>query len=734
MATNIQVQGNSRIDAATIRNYLTIRIGQDYTQADLNASLNALLATGLFSYAEVNGNGGTVVVVVVENPVVVQIVFDGNRRITDGDLRGVIQTQVRGVLSDAVLAADVRRIQERYASDGRAAAVVTTEVQRLDGNTANLIFHINEGGRVKIATIAFEGNEAYSDRQLASVIRTSESTLLSFLSRNDVYSRDRLMVDEELLRQEYLNNGYADFQVLSTDVRYDEVEEEYTITFYLSEGPLYSFGAITVDSTIPGISAEMLQRYVHPRSGRTFNATDVERTLQDISVALAEMGQPFAQVRPRGNRNYATNTIDIAFLVDQGPRTYIERIVVVGNERTRDYVIRREFDFAEGDAYNPVLVNRVAQRLRDLGIFQSVQIAAQQGSQPDQVILVVTIVEQRTGSLSATAGYSTTDGIIGEVSITERNFLGRGQYLRIAVSGNLSNRNYSVSFTEPYFLGRRIALSLNFFASSSGSTGMRPFAMTQTGGSVGFGLPLTGNLTAQVTYRFVTETRTDPDDAGPIVVPAYFGVGTSITSAVGYSFTYNTIDNPADPQGLFVRVAQEFAGVGGTERYMRSTFDARLYQDLWHGSPLTGMVRFRAGDIRGFGQPVRVLDNFFLSGETIRGFASYGPRTTDAAAIALGGQNYWAATAELQFPLPLVPSDWGFSGAIFADVGTLWGIDPAAMAGTPYDENIALRSSVGASVLWDSPFGVLRADFAKVLTQDPDDVTQVFRFSTVSTF
>lgn len=729
----IQVQGNSRIDAATVRNYLTVRVGQDYDQTALNNSVDALYDTGLFAYVEVNGNGSTVTVVVVENPVVVQIVFEGNDKLRDDELADAVLTEPRGVLNDTVLAADVRRVEDRYATAGRGAATVEVEVQRLDDNTANVIFHIAEGDRVKIASITFEGNEAFSDRQLRSVIATHETNLLSWLTKNDIYSRDGVAADEEMLRRHYLENGYADFQILSTEANFDAATGEYSIIFNVSEGPLYEFGALTIDSTIPGVSAEMLRPYIRARSGDVFNASDLELSLEDMTAALAEAGNPFAQVSPRANRNYQTNTIDIAFLVDQGQRLYVERIVIVGNDRTRDYVIRREFEIAEGDAYNPVLITRIERRLRDLNLFDQVAVATQQGSAPDQVVLIVEVLESQTGSLSATAGYSTTDGIIGEISLTERNFLGRGQYLRLSVSGNLDDQDYEVSFVEPYFLGRRISLGIDVFARSAEASDIRQFDVTETGGELTLGLPLNDALSAELSYRFVSETRTDNPDDG-VAVPAYFGVGTTITSSIGYGLIYNSLDDQQNPRnGFYVRVDQDFAGVGGDVRYVRSTIDARFYQAIGRNSPFTAAARFQAGNITGFGQPVRVLDNFLIGGETIRGFenAGIGPRAADGT--PLGGRNYWAASAELRFPMPLFPRDWGFSAAVFADVGEVWSVDPGS-APAGYSENRGLRSAIGASILWDSPFGLLRADFAYALTRNAADSTQVFRLGTGATF
>lgn len=739
--TSVVVRGNNRIDAATIRGYVTVEIGEDFTQEDVNNTLLALFATGFFADVDVTGQGNTIVIIVVENAVVANVAFVGNEKVNDGDLAAIVQTANRGVVSDVLIANDIRAIQDRYAQIGRSVTV-TVDVQDVGGGAANVVFNILEGDRVRIARIDFVGNTVYSDRQLTSVIELRESGLFSWLRKNDIYSADALARDSELLRLYYVENGFADFQVLSANAVVDPATGDYTITFEVLEGPRYRFGVIGVDSTIPGVDAAALRGDIHTREGRVFNAADIERTLEDISITLAGMGHPFARVTPRGNRDYTNNIIDITYVIDQGGRAYIERIEIVGNDRTRDYVIRREFDIAEGDAYNPVLVDRIERRLRNLGIFDAVAISEQRGSAPDQVVLVVEVQERRTGQVSATAGYSTLDGVLGEVSLTETNFLGRGQYLRVAFSIGRNVRNYTVSFTEPYFLGRRLSLGFDVFHQQSTSSGMRPFDQTRTGGAIRFGIPLTENLTAQVSYRLVRETiaAADIDGDGDIdaadAPPTFYPPGTTVTSSITYGFTFSTLDNSFAPtQGIYLRANQELAGLGGNNAFLRTTGDLRVYQSIGD-SPFVAAFRLQGGTISGRGQPVRVSDLFRLGGDTIRGFTAtgIGPRTTpgqvppDPSNFAIGGRHYWAATAELRFPMPFIPEDLGFTAALFADAGTVYGATTGVFLGTATvnDGNI-IRSSVGLSLGWASPFGELRVDFAKVLSAAPWDQQQAVR-------
>jgi outer membrane protein insertion porin family len=417
--------------------------------------------------------------------------------------------------------------------------------------------------------------------------------------------------------------------------------------------------------------------------------------------------------------------------VDDGARIYIEQINIAGNERTRDYVIRREFDFAEGDAYNRVLVDRVERRLRATGLFDQVAIIEQQGSGPDQVILLVQVQERRTGQVSFTAGYSTADGIMGEISLTEENFLGRGQYLRLAFSIGPNNRNYSISFTEPYFLGRRLPIGFDIYRRTSQGGAARPFDETQTGAQIRLGLPLTEALALQLSYKFLSQAISNVTN--PMYQPPHMPAAptTIVTSSIIYGLTYSTIDDPRDPtRGLYLRATQEVAGLGGNNAFLRSTVDARLYQPLGYNSPIIAAFRVQAGDIRGRnGQAVLPTDFFVLGGDNIRGFANagFGPRQMAAPGIGLGGMQFWTVNAELRFPFPILPPDAGFRGAVFADAGTLTGV-PASYAGLVFD-GAELRASIGASIMWASPIGLLRLDFARVLRSATYDVTQAIRFS-----
>ncbi len=752
VAHSIQVTGNQRIDASTIKTYLTIKAGKSYNAADINSSVKALYATGLFSDVGITQRGSVLVVRVVENPVINSVIFEGNKAVKADILSSIVELKPRGVLTDAKLKADIFHIKEFYRTKGRSSAEVEGRITELPKNRVNIVFAIKEGERTGVAAIRFVGNRAFSGQRLSGIISTKKSNWLSWLTKNDIYSEAKLNADADLLRAFYLKHGYADFQVLSQDAAFNSATGKYTITFTLDEGPKYKFGEVKINSSIQGVDAQALRKFLKTRSGHTFDSTAVEKSTEDLTIELSRLGYVFAEVRPRGDRDYSTNTINLTYVIDEGQRVYIERIDIRGNTKTRDYVIRREFDVSEGDAYNRVMINKAERKLRDLDYFKSVSITTEPGSAPDKVVVVVDVEDKSTGSFSVAGGVETTGsstGLVAEVAMDETNFLGRGQRVHLSVGGSFDQQSIKGSFTDPYFLGNHMSFTVSGFQTYASASSARPFDTTNTGGSVNIGLPITDELTFDFGYKAANVNSHNYSVSSTCstsnVTPCFFPPGSRLSSAAGWGVTYSTVDNKLNPhEGFYLRFVQDIAGLGGDARFVRSSADARLYTPLFDGSDMVGVLKATAGNITGIGQKVSTIDNFFQGGETIRGFAplGYGPRYYDQGTgtnIALGGKNYVNGTAEVDFPLPVLPQDWGFRGALFADAGLLWGTDiPASCAGKCNPSKImndtALRSSVGASILWTSPFGPLRADFAVALTKKKYDSTQFFRIGTSARF
>ena len=749
---NIRVEGNKRVEPETVRSYLTFTTGDAYDPAQIDESLKALFATGLFEDVRIRREGSTVVIVVQENPIVARVAFEGNREVEDDTLASEVQLKARAVYTRARVQADVQRILDVYRRQGYYAAAVNPKIINLDNNRIDVVFEISEGATTKIRAINFIGNEAFSDSQLRFVISTTQTNLLSFLKGTNIYDPDRLSLDRELLRQFYLKNGYADARILSASADLDRDGRGFFVTFTISEGERYRFGAIDVESALPSLNVDALRGSILTRAGRVYNAEKVEKTVEALTISVSQQGYAFGQVRPRFERDEATHTMGIVYVIEEGPRIYIERINVVGNFRTEDKVIRREFRLAEGDAYNRLLVEAARKRLRGLGFFKSVDIDTDPGSAPDRVVLTVKVEEQPTGELSFGAGYSTSEGVIGDVSITERNLMGKGQYVRLGFSGSLERAQVDFAFTEPRFLDRNLAAGFDAFYKTVDLTDVASFSERDAGGDVRLGFPIADNTQLGLRYKFENEDIFNVSDNASLAVKQ--SEGSVNVSSIGYTVAYDTRNLPQSPtSGVFASFSQDLAGLGGDVDYLRSVADARGYYPITNKITLVGRVQ--GGDIVGWGgQDVRLTDLFFKGGETIRGFqrAGFGPRDACEDPItgdrlphntcsrdALGGELFWATTAEVRFPFPYVPENLGMQGAVFVDAGSLW--DPSQLAvnavnqeGSFIFDSSQVRLSTGFSLIWQSPLGPLRADFAQALLKADFDRTELFRFGASTNF
>ncbi|WP_184767617.1 outer membrane protein assembly factor BamA [Aminobacter carboxidus] len=748
VVNRVEVRGNQRVDADTVRNYITIKPGKTFSNTDIDDAVKALFGSGLFSDVRINQVGSTLVVQVSEYQVVNNVLFQGNKKLKDAALGGAVQLKPRGAFSQATLESDAQSIKEAYKRVGRDDVTVGTKVMDLGENRVNVVFEINEGGRTKIAAINFVGNDAYGDRRLADIISTKRSSFLSFMLRDDIYDEDRLRADEEALRRFYYNHGYADFQVVSAFGELDEATNQYTITITVDEGQRYTFGDVSVESSIPEVDGASLQRLVETRKGDVYNAKDVEDSIIAITENVAGAGYAFAKVTPRGDRNFETRTISVVYTVDQGAKAYVERIEIRGNERTRDFVIRREFDVSEGDAFNQVLIQRAKKRLEALNFFERVEVSTAPGSQPDQVVLVVDLVEKSTGEFSIGAGYSTGGDNAGpsvEGSITERNFLGRGQFIKFSAGGGKNSRDYSFSFTEPYFLGRRIAAGFDVFRQTRKYD---HYDSDVTGGTIRFGLPITNNISTQLAYNISQEEYSLSDDCvtGGIYDPLKCNISLAIRdgvkdspwikSSVSGTLVYNTIDDMKNPRnGIYANFTTEVAGLGGDAKFVKVTGRASYYQTLSEELDIVGLVSVGGGHIMGFGDDgLRVFDQFKSNDRMIRGFKYNGIGPRDIGTNEhLGGTTYFNASAETQFPIPVVPESFGLRGAFFADAATLYGSKVNGVNfGTSTD--MELRASVGVGLLWASPFGPLRIDYAVPVKKVDGDETQEFNFGISTRF
>lgn len=733
----VTVSGNQRIEPETIASYLTVKLGDPFDSQKLDDSLKALFATGLFADVRLVQQGSTLSIVVVENPIINRIVFEGNRKLDDDELRDEVQLKPRIVYTRAKVRADVQRILELYRRSGRFAAVVEPKIIQLPQNRVNLVFEINEGPKTKVGRIRFLGNERYKDGRLRDEIATREARWWRLFTSDDTYDPDRLAFDREQLRQFYLQNGYADFRIISAVAELTPDREQFFITFTLEEGETYNFGTVELESDIRDIDPVIFRNFLLMKEGQRYNAKLIEDTIEVLTNAAGLLGYAFLDIRPRVRRNRAERTINITFRVLEAPRTYIERIDIHGNVRTLDRVIRREFRLVEGDAFNSSRLNRSEQRINALGFFREVEVEQIPGTQPDRVILDVAVQEQATGELSIGAGFSSVDNFIIDVSIRERNLLGKGQDLRLGVTFSSRRQQIDLGFTEPYFLNRQIAAGFDLFLREIDSITESSFRQRSFGGALRAGLPLTEYLALGLRY---TIRRDDIQIPAGIPVSRFIldSLGKTTTSLVGYSLIYDTLDNRLRPtRGLRGVFSQDFAGVGGDIRYLRSRLDVDRYFRLWRGFVLR--LGVEGGAIFGLGQDIRINDNFFLGTPRIRGFevAGLGPRDV-VNNDSLGGNVFYVGTAEVKLPIGSAARELGIEASIFADVGSLWDLDldeEFSDMGDPILVNSsAPRLSVGVGFSWDSPFGPFRIDLSRTVIKEPFDQTEFLQFNVGTVF
>ena len=757
-ASNIVVEGNRRVEAETIRSYFQPGPGGRLDAVQIDAGLKGLYATGLFQDVRIRQAGGKVIVTVVENAVINRIAFEGNKKVKDEQLSSEVQSQPRGTFSRPLVQADTARLVEIYRRSGRFDVTVTPKIIELPNNRVDLVFEINEGAKTGVSKIRFVGNRTYGDGRLKDVIKTSETNFLSFLKSSDIYDADRVEADRDLLRRFYLKNGFADVRIISAAAEYEPGQKGFVVTFTIEEGDRYRFGGVEIQSNVRAIDPEAIRASLRVKAGDWYNAEAVEKSVEEASIELAKRGYPFASVRPRGDRNFDSRTINLVFAVEEGSRAYIERINIIGNTRTRDYVIRREFDIGEGDAYNRALIDRAERRLKNLNYFKSVKITNEPGSAPDRIVINVTVVEQPTGEFAISGGYSTADGFLGEVSVGERNLLGRGQYARVAVQYGQYTKGFELGFVEPYLLGQRIALGLDVFYKERSANSYQSYDTRTIGGAARLGFQLREDTSLQLRYSLYEQKITLPDILndcinGPFPITAgatcitngeasipvrvELSQGAVLTSMLGYTLSYNTLDNNKSPsRGMIVDFKQDFAGAGGDTNFIRSTADARFYSE-WIPD-IINVLRLQAGHIQGWGgQDVRMLDHFKMGPNLVRGFASsgLGPRdlTPGYTGDAIGGTTYWGASLEFQIPLYFIPKDVGLKAAVFADAGSVWDYKgptfyPATGEHMTFADDNKMRSSVGVGLIWDSPFGPMRFDYSFPITKESYDKVQQFRF------
>lgn len=723
--SRIVVEGNQRIEPETVRAYMTVKPGDPLDDGRIDDSLKSLFATGLFADVSIQRQGNTLVVRVVENPIINRIAFEGNRRVEDEALDAEVQLRPRQVYTRSKVQEDVKRILDVYRRSGRFAVTVEPKIIELEQNRVDLAFEINEGPATYIRRINFVGNERYSDSTLRDAIISREERWYRFLSSVDTYDPDRLTYDRELLRRFYLSKGYSDFRVSSAVAELSPDRESFFVTFTVDEGERYEYGDMTVEVALPDVDPEVLRPLIVGETGDWYNADEVEETVQAMTDALGALGYAFVDVRPRVERDRDNNIINITYQVQEGPKVFVDRIEINGNVRTLDRVIRREMQLVEGDAFNTAKLRRSRERIRNLNFFEKVEVSnVPSETAPDRTVIQVDVEEKSTGELSFGVGWSSIGGALFETAVRERNLLGKGQDLRLSFAVAERKQEVDLSFTEPYFLNRPLSAGFDLFARERDLQDEASYDLTEKGGALRLGFNYNQRLRQSLRYELSEAKVDDIDRDASLYIRQR--EGTTLLSQVSQSLLYDERDSVISPtEGYFARLSNDVAGLGGDEQFLRTVIDGGQYFTLTDQVVLgfTGS----AGMIHGFGEDVRFMRNFQLGGDNLRGFEYGGASPRDKASDdILGGDWMASATAEVSFPLGL-PEELGITGKAFTDVGVIG--EPDGIPAGDVDSSSKPRASAGVGVVWESPMGPVSIDLAEPLMKESFDKTEFFRFN-----
>ena len=727
---DIEVVGAQRVDPDTVRSYMQVRPGDVLGPRSISDALKSLFETGYFSDVSIDMRGDVLVVTVAENPIVNRIAFEGNRRIDDETLSPEVQLKPRQIFTRSAAEKDVKRILELYRRSGRFAASVEAKLIELPQNRVDVAFEIVEGDQTLIEKIVFIGNTHFSDSDLIGEISSKEEAWYRFLSNDDVYDPDRVAFDRELLRRFYLSQGYVDFRVTSAVAELTPDRDGFILTFTVEEGPQYTFGTILLENRLTDIPDFRLSPLLKPRSGEVYDNNLVRETVDDLVDEVGTYGFAFVDVQPRSTTLREERKINLVFLVDEGARIYVERIDIEGNLRTLDRVVRREFGIVEGDAFNTSKIARATRRIRNLGYFRKVDVSNEQGSQPDRTKVKVKVEETSTGEFSIGAGYSSESGALLSLRLAERNLLGKGQELALAVTVSGQQNEIDLSFTEPYFQDRPISVGADVFRITNDYEDRTVDEEKITGGRLRVGYKLSENWTQRWRYT-LSQRATNYDESRTT-----FRDSDTLLSAIGHEVAYDTRNNRFNPtSGRVVSIGNDLAGLGGDARFLRTDVRASQYFPVSKRPAVTLALSARAGAIVGIGKDIQSSDRYFLGGRTLRGFefGGVGPRTRSDASNVVGdaslGGNYLAtATAEAIFPIGLSSEDLGLQGRLFTEFGTLTEVDTDIKSDQFHDDS-SIRGSLGFGISWTTPLGPLRLDFAWPIMKEDYDKDETILFS-----
>lgn len=722
--TTIKYQDNHRISKETIYAYLDVVEGEEATPNKINNSIKNLYQTGFFSDIQIKDDNNVLTVKVVENPLINKIGFDGNKHIEESDLGNEISMKANSVFSPYKLQADLNRIIGLYQKSGRYSATVEPKIIKLDQNRVNLVYEISEGKEAAIKKINFIGNKIFSDSSLAENLASKEYRFYRFFSNSAVFDIDKLEFDKELLRRYYMNRGYADFKVTSVTTELSLNRDGFLITFVLSEGAEYNFGKFNIDSRIKKFNADILNKFVKIQEGTRFSREKIDQSVDVISNYLGDHGYPFIEIEPVVTTDPTTKIASVTFIIKESYKVYIRNINIKDNTRTLDRVIRREFRVSEGDPYNITRIQRSKQRIENLGYFNKMELKNKKTDEIDKIDIDVEVEETSTGNVNFAGGYNTSTGILGQITLSENNFLGRGQQVQVGTTLSQKERSTNFSFTEPYFMDKELSAGFDIFANNRDFKSQSSFKSKNLGFGLRLGYDITENLSQGIRYTLKKENVNDVSANASIYIKEQ--EGKQLVSLIGHTLSYDKLDSKITPtSGYLLKLDQDIAGLGGSTRYVSTKGLAAGFYPLYKNDVILKVIG-RAGHIQGYGgKSVRLNDRFYIGPEYIRGFDVAGVGARDKTTKdALGGNIYYTNTTEIVFPVGL-PNEVGLKAAVFHDIGALHHVDERMSHANIFDTK-SLRAAVGMSLIWKSPLGTISLNYGVPYKREKFDVVKRF--------
>ena len=718
--TDISVSGNQRVSEGTIRSYLPVDIGDDISTSALDSAIDRLFATSLFSDVDISNENGLIKIFVTENPIINRVTVEGNDVLETNILIAQLGIQPRRVYTKKVAIDGMQKLLQIYELSGRYGASVEPVIIKLDNNRVDLVFEVDEGPLIKISSIQFEGNARFSDRKLKQVIASREKRWWAFLTASDKYDENRLNYDIRLLRQFYQARGYADINVKRARGGLLPDRSGFAISFILEEGAIYHFDKINVLSEIEGVSGDVLLPEITIENGKRYDIRKLEESLLAVTNKLGDLGYAFVNVTPDVVTNSENATLDVSIIIDQARKNYVERIEIIDNSRTADFVVRREMQLVEGDAYNQVKLQNSIRNIQNLGFFSDVSVKSRPGTSSDQTIIEIDVEEQSTGSLSFGVGYSSIDKSSVSLGIDEKNFLGTGRAVSFGAKVSNSKSNFNLSLTEPFFLNRNLSASTNIFQNKTEGTSV---TVDKRGVGFGLGFRAANDIYHRLAYNLI-ESKTDETSSSS-------STGENgeklLSSAVSYRLGIEKRDNRFDPSdGYFAEISETFSGIGGDVTYLKTVLRGAYYKPISFERFVLG-ARLETGHVSGLGDDVTQSNRFLLGGNKVRGFdgSGIGPRDSSSDG-AVGGNQYYAGSFDVISNAGLNP-DLGMRWTLFADYGSAWGTDfPTGVDGS---EDDSMRQSIGFGILWDTAIGPLSFYWADPISKQPYDDLREFQFT-----